>query len=321
VYIYHLNTPNRSRQAWALLFGNGLIGSAIMRSLSRQGQEYSIALPSFWSQRDARRAQYRKVAEQMAARAKTAELDIEMIWSAGSGSFASTCEALLDEQAAFEDTLHLFVSVAGLGRARYHYFSSAGGLYEGQVQVHPDAKPLPLRPYGEMKLEQEKQLNECAARYGGISRIYRPSTVYGAREFGRRAGLVSHLFWNALRNQATTLESHVDALRVYVWVDDVGAYIARQVLDRQDRTLHTDFLVTAKPTSIHEIANRIRRMLGKTLLLQYSNRSRNDAHITFRPDLMPKGWHPTGLEQGLRAVRRETANIYLQDPAEKVDVT
>jgi nucleoside-diphosphate-sugar epimerase len=168
-----------------------------------------------------------------------------------------------------------------------------------------------------MKLEQEKQLEDCAAQTGGISRIYRPSTVYGAREFGRRAGLVSHLFWNAIHNRATTLETHVDALRDYVWADDVGAYISRQLLDCQERTSRTDFLVTAKPSSIHEIASRIRRMLGRTLLLQYSDRSRNDANITFRSDVMPKDWHPTGLEQGLRAVRRETANIYLHDTTTK----
>lgn len=320
MHIYHLKTPNRQRHSWVLLFGTGLIGNAIMHSLARQGQKYTIALPSFWNEREARQTQYRHVTEHVAARAKTVELDFEIIWSAGSGSFASSREALLDEQTAFEDTLQLFESVAGLGRARYHYFSSAGGLYEGQVQVHPGAKPRPLRPYGEMKLEQEKLLKDCAARQGGLSRIYRPSTVYGAREFGRRAGLVSHLFWNALHNQATTLESRVDALRDYVWADDVGAYIAHQVLDCQDRTSRTDFLVTAKPSSIHEVANRIRRMLGKTLLLQYSDRSRNDANITFRSDLMPKDWHPTGLEQGLRAVRRETANIYLQDAAEKVEI-
>ncbi|MBT8062350.1 MAG: NAD-dependent epimerase/dehydratase family protein, partial [Gammaproteobacteria bacterium] len=176
-----------------------------------------------------------------------------------------------------------------------------------------ETMPRPLRPYGVMKLNQENALVQLAGEAGFKVRIYRPSTVYGTREFGFRTGLVSHLFWNALRNTPTTLEANFHALRDYVHAGDVAAYIANRVapFEADDQEVH--FLVSGKPSSIFEIAGLVERMLGRTLVLRYSDRTQNDRDITFRSEVMPPSWRPHDLETGLRAVYRNTSFLYLRD--------
>lgn len=301
-----------SIRALVLVFGTGLIGSATARSLERRGCKLDSSPVSHWQDATSRKRQYRELASTIDTQVSANQDEIHLVWSAGSGSFASDAAELRDERHAFEDTLELFETLAGKGRSYFHFVSSAGGLFEGQILVDESASPRPLRPYGEMKLQQEAQLGRSAARCGGLARIFRPSTVYGAHDFRHRAGLISHLMWNAINNRPTTLEANVDALRDYVLVDDVGDYLAGQVLAGSHEAGQVRYLVTGKPSSIFEVVNRVQRMLAKKVLFQYSDRHRNDANITFRSRLMPADWHPTGLEEGLRMVRRATANLRLR---------
>jgi len=164
-----------------------------------------------------------------------------------------------------------------------------------------------------MKLQQELELLDLPAGLHAQACIYRPSTVFGVHRFKDRAGLVSHLLWNALRNYPTTLETNVHALRDYVYVNDVARYLAG-ALDRvPGGEPLVEHLVSGRPSSIREIVAHVQRMLGRSLLLQYSDNMNNNADITFRSDLMPPGWNPRALEQGLRDAYRTTRSRYLED--------
>lgn len=318
MYIYQRSTADHGRSKLVLVLGGGLIGNAIMRNLSRNGFELLSRYISYWTDSARRSQQYSLLKHAITEQICTGRQELHLVWSAGSGSFASSVAALRDEDAAFADTLELFKSLAQAGPATFHFLSSAGGLFEGQMLVRQDSSPRPRRPYGEMKLAQERRLMQCVLQHGLQAKIYRPSTVYGPHAFSQRAGLISNLFWNALRNAPTTLETHVDALRDYVLVDDVGDYLVKQLDNPLRGTVLTEFLVTGKPSSIHEIAKRVQRVLGKALLLQYSDRQRNDANITFCADVLPSNWHPTGLEEGLRHVKRATVSIHHRDATSRL---
>jgi len=118
--------------------------------------------------------------------------------------------------------------------------------------------------------------------------------------------------WNVLRNVPTTLESNVHALRDYVFVGDIAAFIVRQLQAGPAEQLNLHYLVSGKPSSIFEIVNRVKRLVGRSLLMQFSDQTRNDADITFSSTLLPAGWFPQSLDQGLREVLRINTNEYRQ---------
>jgi len=296
-----------------LLFGSGLIGSSLDARLRRIGYQLADRLPYAWRDRSQRARNAGSLRRKVTRLPGAGKAEIHLVWCAGSGSFASRADDLADEKLAFADTLELFRDFSGSNRSVFHFTSSAGGLFEGQVLVDKESAPRPARPYGEMKLRQEQQLLELSAGPHARVRIYRPSTVFGVHRFKDRAGLVSHLLWNALRNFPTTLEANVHALRDYVYVNDVAKYMAGMLERNSGAASLVEHLVSGRPTSIREIVTIVERMLGRSLLIQYSDKMNNNADITFRSGLMPPGWKPGGLEQGLRDALRITRIRYLED--------
>lgn len=301
-----------------LLFGAGLVGQAVTRQLQIAGYTLSMSEPTDWSNPAPRGLQLASLRASLEDEAnQTVQPLLHLAWCAGSGSFSARQEDLLDERAAFEDVFSMFHSVSSARPTSFHFVSSAGALFEGQQWVNAASAPRPRHPYGDMKLEQESRLEDLPA--STRVRIYRPSTVYGSHAYHRRAGLISHLLWNALHNRPTTLEANVHSMRDYVYVEDVGRDIVHEMEKLQGPTATsayrttTRFQVSTKPTSIFEIVQRIERLLGRSLQRCFNRGGGNDADITFRHDIRPDGWHPTPLETGLSAALRLTRASYLQE--------
>lgn len=298
-----------------LVFGCGLIGNSIIRHLEWNDHVCVQQFRSFWTESGHRKKQYASLARFVKDLAGDDHSELHFVWSAGTGGFASSKSDLENERDAFTATAKLFESLLPEQPAVFHFFSSAGGLFEGQTLVEKTSLAQPRRPYGEMKQSQEELIGCLGKISNRMVKIYRPSTVYGAHEFNYRSGLISHLIWNAIRNYPTSLEMNVHALRDYVYVDDVGRYIVRQIRIGFDTKQDKYYLVSGKPSSIFEITNQVQKLIGRSLIYQFSSRDRNDADITFSREILPIDWSPTGLEIGLAAVLMKTTDAYLQNTA------
>jgi len=223
---------------------------------------------------------------------------ISVVWSAGLADFHSGKEEVESENLIFMKMLQF---ACNLNRANhslsvdFHYMGSAGGLFEGQRLVGPDALPFPHRPYGQMKLLQEQALTNSIDNEHLT--IYRPSSVYGPMVQKSSKGLVNNLVRNGLKGQETSLDACVMALRDYVFSDDVGQFVGKCIRNGKSGVF---FLVSSKSTSIFEVVKKVERVLKLRLRVRYDEYFGNNMNITFSDRLLPQDWHPVTMEVGIR---------------------
>ena len=60
--------------------------------------------------------------------------------------------------------------------------------------------------------------------------VYRVSSVYGIIDTRYRMGLIPTLLRDGLRRQVSTIAGSPSTLRDFVWLEDVGRYIALDIL-------------------------------------------------------------------------------------------
>lgn len=143
-----------------LLFGLGMIGSAIRDALLRSEYRILVDLPFDW-QDVGWRARAFDLIQAACIESSLFLSRLSVAWSAGlTDFFSSSCE-VRHENISFEDTLQFILNLRqglNLTTFDFHHISSAGGLFEGQSVVTNTSRPSPVRPYGQMKLAQEQVL-------------------------------------------------------------------------------------------------------------------------------------------------------------------
>lgn len=295
-----------------LIFGVGLIGETLVSELSLRGFLGKEQFAFSWLQPPSTRVREldtifewtRKRTEVHAHGGMPADqISISIVWSAGKSGFVSTWEALDTELNAFRQVVSLSVRLLEvLPRAvhNFHLTSSGGGVYEGQLNVGPGAVPFPLRPYGELKMAQERLLHALEEPIG--KSIYRPSSVYGFISLKNRLGLIATLINNGMRGQITNIFADALTLRDYVLVNDVAAFIAKKITVDRFVADGTYVLASAKPTSVNEVLILLERVLDRTLYFVFRPTLDNTASNTFSVNVLPDGFHPQDLETGMRSV-------------------
>lgn len=298
---------------WVLVFGVGLIGETLVVELSRRGFSGATRLAFSWQpvSGTSREGEANAICEWIQGRmnthangrASTSCISIDVVWSAGRGGFASTWATLDKELSAFLAVTALsarLLEMLPLAEHRFHLTSSAGGLYEGQLNVGAEAVPAPQRPYGELKLEQEQQLRALA--WPVRKHIYRPSSVYGFVSLKSRLGLIATLINNGMRGQVTNIFAEALTLRDYVLVGDIASFIAQKIEAGAAESEGTYLLASAKPTSVHEVLAVLERVLDRPLHFVFLVTQDNKASNTYSPHALANDFHPQDLETGMRSV-------------------
>jgi UDP-glucose 4-epimerase len=230
---------------------------------------------------------------------KNAYCRIDFVWSAGKGGFGMGETDTLPEMDSFSEVVEMAMAMMRENPSclvRFHMLSSAGGLFEGQRNVNAASLPAPRRPYGALKLAQEKILDDCD---GLVRFIYRPTSVYGFAGLNRRMGLIPTLLLNGTKNKVSTIFGAPETLRDYVWADDVGAFIVG-IMASKTAVPGRFFLASGKPSTLFEIFSRIEKILNRKLFRHYIKGGGNAEHNTFSMKTRPVGWNPMDLETGIR---------------------
>ena len=277
-----------------LLFGHGLLGHAVHDALRQTPGMSATQMPYDWSDAAQRRAQRDLMRARLAV-----EPDLSIIWTAGRAGFGAEAEELVLEHRAFRELVSFAAEQAADGQ-RVHFLltSSAGGLFEGQEEVGPDATPTPLRPYGTAKLRQETELQDIATSAGFSTSILRPTSVFGYAR-GSRLGLISALIMNTLQGGTTPIYGSLDTRRDYISAEDVGAFIAARALDPHPATAQTHLLGRGRSHSIAYIVSTVATALGRTPDLTVQAVASNAAHMGFAPSTLPTGWSPSPIADGI----------------------
>jgi UDP-glucose 4-epimerase len=294
-----------------LLFGLGLIGSAILAAVMTRVVARRRDLPFAWHEDGDRVGQSAAIlsfAREVASAQRGEEARVSIVWSAGRAGFASSTADLMSEQHAFAEVLDIGRRLHDFTESTsFHLLSSAGGLFEGQRHIDAACTPAPLRPYGVAKLEQEERLGALSDRMAIV--VYRPTSVYGYAGAQARRGFVAALVQNAIRNETTRIFGGSDTIRDYVFVDDVGSFIAEQLVTPRPE-MRKCLLASGKPTAMLELTAIVENTLQRKLYFQYEAEPSNALSVSVRPSSLPKGWRPTPLAIGIYRTAARIIDAY-----------
>ena len=286
-----------------LLFGSGLIGTAIVSAL-RHSSVQASAQRFCWSWPIPNKTELQAVeSAALQALSKRADADFCVVWAAGRSGFGSTEEAMADEFMALDQVIQIS-RLLGSGmdpkRRKFVHVSSAGGLFEGQVACGQKTVPHPLRAYGHGKLSQEQLVRADSAL--GNRLILRPSSVYGYAP-GSRRGLIATLIASSLQHTSATIFGSLLTLRDYIYAPDIGRFVANRVIKprptEESVSTETCLLASARPASVFEIVRRIEGGLGRGLIMRIDPRPENARDNTFLSSALPEDFQPTSLQEGI----------------------
>ena len=305
------------------LFGFGVVGGAIFDHLTLRGFQCVSTPPVSWGQRDAFSRDLHGIAHRLVELSGD-DCRMSVVWAAGRAGFAASSAEVELEMTSFELVVDMVASLAanvtGLGRLAFFHVSSAGGLFEGQHNVGNASTPNPKRPYGVLKARQEAKLHLLPAAVA--KRIYRPSSIYGYIEPQKRMGLIPTLIYNGAIRRVSHIFGDISTLRDYVPADDIGAFIASEVLATHPEASSRPIILAAgKPTSIFEIKKVIESVIGHKMYTSYQLNQSNAQDNSFLRCDLPKNWSSVGLVVGIRRVyHRWIEHGYLLPPPSRASV-
>ncbi len=288
------------------IFGAGRIGLALAGRIAVRLDLEGEVLPLDWSSRGGQVRDLGAIARSIERELERPGGRLDVVWSAGRARFAATESETALELESFErvfGTVRALASNVPGTKPRFHLVSSAGGLFEGQRGVEPDTRPAPRRPYGRLKLRQERLLLDGTGIDG--RRIYRLTAVYGPILPYEGKGLIETLGYNALTHRTTSIYGTPSTLRDFVWRDDVVRFLADAIADSGTRCEAVATLASARPASILEIQRMIESGLRRRAYLVFSTSRADRADITYSPALAPPGWRPADLSSTVHRICRE----------------
>lgn len=280
---------------YVVIIGLGLIGSAVLKRFFKFNWFPKDQLKVNWQEQDFFKFHFFRW---ITSNLNPSIYKLDFIWSAGKSGFGSEEQECLFENHHFKNFLDSVDEILKTEsfNLKIHYVSSAGSLYEGQLGVNKLSIPSPKRPYGFAKLFQEFQLS---SKFVNSHFIYRPSSVYGPIQNGKRLGLISRMIQSLRDNSEITIFGGMATLRDFIWVDDVAGPIVDNILGYLSIESNIIFLVSAKPTSIIEVNDIIFKSTGKRLLYKF-DKTMNFSSMSFSREL--KSNSVINLELGIELI-------------------
>lgn len=294
-----------------LLFGNGLIGSAIAGELAGRGFTRLLEASLPWNDPAAFDSRLDEIERAISATAGPADPGRDspdarwtVLWSAGSAGFDATQVQADGELSRFRKILALARQLPGRplpAPVVFAFIGSAGGLFEGQRVVDSASAPAPRRPYGRLKLAEEDDL--LSGPPGIEPVVFRLSSVYGPLAGRHRRGLIPTLIANAFEGRVSRINATPSTLRDFVWARDVARFVVSRILEIPG--IGREKIVTlasCRPASILEIRKLVENALNRRLYVSFVPAQTNREDITFRPTTMPAGWVPSPLKTNIALI-------------------
>ena len=300
--------------------GRGLLGSAVLRELRRQGLEPERAVVP-WSDPEAAVEELATATERLVSRG----VPWRVYWCAGSGVVASQ-RAQLDAEVTtldgFLTRLAAHLSPEAARQGAVFLASSAGGVYAGSEgsPFTEQTEPRAISPYGEAKLAAEARMRAFASESGVPLLIGRIANLYGpGQDPGKAQGLISVLCRAHLGRRPSSIYVSLDTARDYIYVDDV----ARLAIAGTDRVAASGpgaalvkILASQTGTTVAAILGELRRItkhrprvvLGVSAAARFQARDLRFRSVVW-PDLdrLVTTGLPTGMAATMRSALAERA--------------
>lgn len=246
---------------------NGLLGSALQRTMQRTDQHLFVPIDRFcWSDEAELHTQLLTAVKAFVEFSKDCD-NWNIYWAAGIGTMSSSEEELATESRTLSKVLELIESEPALmsRNGSFAYSSSAGAIYAGSSDdvITENSEVAPTTDYAKEKLNQERMIGEFADRNSRVTALLaRLSTLYGPGQAGgKRQGLLSHIARGLLRNQSIHIYVPLDTIRDYIITDDAAYAIVAAIHSLTGMPgVFTKIIASEHPTTIAEIISVFKRI-------------------------------------------------------------
>ena len=281
------------------LFGGGLIGSAISTAIESKFAYIKNEIEVTWGAYDQISSTVNKIIESTGSLSINNNiLNVTVVWAAGRAGFYSTIRQIEDEYLFFHKMLDSLIIKSNKLVFSFIFFSSAGALYEGRININYSTNVCIKRPYGTLKCKQEEYLRHKEEI--SLLLILRPSSVYGFIDNRiARSSLIATLIDNALSNRLSTLYGNLYTLRNYIWVEDIANFVLRKIFQFENG-MH--ILAGPKSHSIIEIKKEVEKLVKKRVYFKLNSLKENESDIAFAHSVLSLEDTRTTVSEGIRKI-------------------
>lgn len=192
------------------------------------------------------------------------------------------------------------------GPGSFFLTSSAGGVYAGShgPPFTTETRPVPLSPYGELKLAQEELSIQLLRGLVPIT-IGRISNLYGpGQNLWKLQGLISRLALSAIRQEPVNIFVPLDTIRDYLYTDDAARVILRLTdLPQSRRDVSTQVLAVGRGTTIGQLIRTMNEVAKRRVPVALGTHPSANAQahdLRLMPSVNLE--HVTTLPAGIKAV-------------------
>jgi len=286
-----------------LHFGIGLIGSAIRSDILQKFTVLKeINIPVNWLEISSPKMTEELVSEitDYLSQNNSISEHTTVIWSAGRIGFTSSEEVTNNELKIFKS---LFASLEQLvaqkylnSSSKFILMSSAGGLFEGQVNINKTSKYNLKRPYTRVKFKMEETVVDSS--YFQNYNILRISSAYSSKSVDFRMGLIATLVSNGIKNYTSTIYGNMNTIRDYIYDEDISDYVVR-IIRENLKSKNVEFLVSGIPISIFQLKAMVEDIILKKIYIKFID-SNNGENISFLRSLQPQGLKTTDIKLNIK---------------------
>jgi len=155
-----------------------------------------------------------------------------------------------------------------------------GDCKDSKIHLSENSNTNPTSPYGESKLEMEKNVIDYSEKHGFNAVILRFFNIYGIGQSPEYAGVITKFLQKI--NEGKSLEIYGDGLqtRDFVSIDDVVRSIhnALSKIDEKHGTIYN--VASGKSISIKNLAEMMISISGKNLDIKYSSQKNGDIRFS-----------------------------------------
>lgn len=255
--------------------GAGFIGSNLADVLIKKNHEVAIIddLSNGYKENVSPKAKFFKIdiSNAEALRSAFDEFAPEVIFhlAAQANVRVSISDPTRDHEVNVIGTLNLLEN-AVRSHVKHIIFSSTGGAIYGDDAERPTpetAKAEPVSPYGQHKLQSEKNILRFACENGFKATILRYANVYGPRQNPKGgAGVIAIFADKMLTKKPLTVNGDGEQTRDYVFVKDV---VNANVKAFENEIEGTFNIGTGRETSLNEIIASLQKICAVNTPAQY----------------------------------------------------
>lgn len=265
----------------------GLFGSAIVRQADDLFQSKKI----HWQSHEQALRDLTQNAQQF--RAAAGDEDWAVLWAAGNASTSSSALETGRELESLTALVDALVEYQPSGRGVFFLTSSAGGVYAGSSNppFSTLTLPLPLSPYGELKLAQEhvvsnRLLGVCDVVIGRVANLYGPG-----QNLEKLQGLLSRLALSSITKTPLSIFVSLDTMRDYIYSDDaarIALHWIRKYSGMKTNTPQIKIIASGQPVSIGYLIHLMQDIARTKTPISYGSHSSSAAQARDLR-LMPSG--------------------------------